>query len=407
MAKDVSERLSTLREKVRDGERDISNPADTDRLLEFSDELDLLRTEYSDYRHLKLLRHCTRIAEHVGGLDAALRDEEAAKDIVRWINRTYDNEETNRDYRSAIRVFGKRVTNGDVPADDNGIPESLAWIPTGTSNSYDPAPDPAKMLRWDRDVMPMVEAARNPRDKALIAVQFDGGFRGGELHDIRREDVADTDSGLVIRVDGKTGERSVDLIPSVPYLNQWLAAFPGDREDYLWTKLTEPERVSYSLFLRCFREPAKRAGVEKPVTPTNFRKSNASWLARQGANAALIEDRQGRSRGSNAVARYVARFGDDAEIQYAALHGKEVDTQTPEDIAPLSCPRCAKDTPRDNDICVWCGQALSHTATDRTQQQRQDILASALGADGDLVDSIQALDQLLDEHPALRALLDD
>jgi hypothetical protein len=34
-------------------------------------------------------------------------------------------------------------------------------------------------------------------------------------------------------------------------------------------------------------------------------------------NAALIEDRQGRDRGSKAVTRYVAQFGDEAEAQYA------------------------------------------------------------------------------------------
>lgn len=78
-------------------------------LIEFSNQLFLLATEYSDHRHEKLLRHCTRMPEEVGGLADALDERNVVEDIVRWINRSYDNEETNRHYRVALRVFGKRV----------------------------------------------------------------------------------------------------------------------------------------------------------------------------------------------------------------------------------------------------------------------------------------------------------
>ncbi|PSQ17360.1 hypothetical protein BRD00_07865 [Halobacteriales archaeon QS_8_69_26] len=64
---------------------------DTEALIRFSDELDLLQSEYSDHRHIKLLRHCTRISEEVGGLADALEDENAARDALRWINATYED----------------------------------------------------------------------------------------------------------------------------------------------------------------------------------------------------------------------------------------------------------------------------------------------------------------------------
>lgn len=134
----------------------------------------MLSSEYSTHRHLKLLRHCTIVAENVGGLAAALEDREAAETIVRWIHREYDNEETNRDYRVALRVFGRRVSDGE----DDEPPDSLAWIPSGTSSTYDPTPDPSQMLEWDTDIQAMIEATRNSRDAAAIAMQFDAGLRG-------------------------------------------------------------------------------------------------------------------------------------------------------------------------------------------------------------------------------------
>jgi len=89
--------------------------------LEFSNELFLIPSQVGDQRHLKLLRHNVRMAEHGGSPVMALESEEAAKEIVRWIHRTYDNAETNRDYRVALKQFGRRVTdqNGDDP------PESM------------------------------------------------------------------------------------------------------------------------------------------------------------------------------------------------------------------------------------------------------------------------------------------
>lgn len=409
---DPRRELETLWDRIENGERDIDNPADRDVLLTFSNRLDLLRQDYGPYRHLKLLRHCTRIAEHVGGLAASLEDREAAEPIVRWINTEYDpadpqkdvSEETNRDYRVALRVFGKRVT------DEEGLPDSLAWITATYSNDYDPTPDPAKMLEWETDVKPMVDAARNARDKALIAVQFDGGFRGGELYEMTPGAISDGKHSVKIRVDGKTGQRSVNLIPSIPYLNRWLADHPaGDDPDAPpWSKLDTPERYSYTRFLQSFKEPAARAGVEKPVTPTNFRKSSATWLAKMGASESYLNIRQGRKQGSKVTARYVAQFGgEDAEAMYTKLHGIEVDTEDTDDLTPIECPRCGKDTPHDEPTCVWCHQALSPDAIDAVEAQEDRFVASAAEAEGDLAAGVVELREVFQRYPELRtAVLD-
>jgi hypothetical protein len=278
--------VETLRDRIRDSD-EISDD-DREVLLEFSDQLELLKSEYGPHRHNKLLRHCTRIAENVGGLADALEDRDAAEEIVRWINREYQNEYTNHDYRTALRVLGGRITDGDM--DDK--PDSIAWIPSGTSNNHDPVPNPADMLEWEADVKPMIDECRNSRDAAMIAVAFDSGARSGELQNLTVGDVNDHEHGLQIMVDGKRGQRSVSLIPAVPYLNRWLSDHPAsDNPDApLWSKLSQPEQISYRLFNDAFKDAAKRAGVTKIVTPTNFRKSNATYLARQGMPQAFIED---------------------------------------------------------------------------------------------------------------------
>ncbi len=386
----AQDQVETLEDAIEGGERDVSE-RDADALLEFSSRMALLSSEYSAHRNLKLLRHCTRMAEHVDvSLAAARTDREVAETIVEWINRTYENPETNRDYRVALRMFGKRTTEGDE------VPDALAWVPATTPDNYDPAPDPAKMLRWEDDVKPMIDAAANTRDAALIAVAFDAGARSGELRELRVGDISEADYGLQVRVDGKTGQRSVTLVPSEPYLAEWLGDHPAsdDPQAPLWCKLTSPEALSYRRFLDIFEIIADRADIAKPVTPTNFRKSNASWLARQGANAALIEDRQGRSRNSEAVARYVARFGEgDENRQYAALHGIEVEETGGEELAPIECRRCGKETPHDEPVCVWCGAATDPVAAE-TAERVKSSLREAMARSDDAEERAALLDML-------------
>jgi len=372
MAPDPKQGVKTLRKKLQSGDRGGSD-ADRELLLTFSDELRLRREDYGHYRHEKLLRHLVRMGEHAGvelhesiledAAEASDEDFYAAKDIakavVRWIHDTYDveegSQETNRDYRVAFRLLAKHVTRGD------DIPDTHDWISTKTTRDYDPEPDEADMLDLEDEVKPMMAMARNPRDTAIIALQFEGGFRGGELYEMTVGDLTDGEHTLKVRVDGKRGEHDVHLIFATPYVNRWLSDHPsGDDDDYLWTKLTTPDQLSYQRFLQCFKEPAARADIGKPVTPTNFRKSNAYWLATRGKSQAFIEDRQGRARGSPVISRYVAKFsGETQETEYAAMHGLDVDVDTAtEEIAPVTCPRCEEKTPRDRDFCMHCQFSL-------------------------------------------------
>lgn len=356
---DADAQIDRIREKLESGERGGSE-ADREALLEFSDAMFLVPSQVGDLRHLKLLRHTVRMAEEVGGLSDALEDKEAAEEIVRWIHRTYDNEETNSDYRVALKVFGRRVSdeNGDDP------PNSLEWIPSTVSSTYDPTPNPADMLRWEEDVLPMIDATGNPRDAALIAVAWDAGCRSGELLSLTVGSVTDHKHGYQITVQGKTGQRSIVLIPAVPYLQRWLEDHPGGaRDDPLWSKLSKNEKPSYNCLRKAVKTAAEKVGVEKPATFTNFRKSSASHLASRGMNQAHLEDHHGWVRGSKVASRYVSVFADDTNREVARIHGIQIDeADEPEPTAPVECPRCHQTTPREKDQCIHCHQALTKEA---------------------------------------------
>lgn len=406
MVSDSEQAVDTLRRKLRDRERDVDDDQDVEALLEFSDQLHLLRESYGHHRHEKLLRHLTRIAEHApASLADALEERDATEEIVRWIHSEYDldaSPETNQDYRVALRVFGRRVTDdaGEDP------PASIDWVSSTLPNDYDPSPDPQMMLRWADDVEPMLEQCQNARDKAAIALQFDAGLRGGELKDLEVGDISDTEHGLAVRVDGKTGQRSVDLIPATPHVNRWLTEHPGGGDDALWSRLSSADALSYNAFLDMFKRPAARAGVAKTVTPTAFRKSNLAWLCRQGMNARHIERRQGRVHGSDAVARYTGIFDDDVGDEYAAMMGLEVtEDDDSAEFAPTVCPRCSRETPASESRCMWCGQAMDHDAVAEAADQDQDMMAT-IAEHPEAAEAIMQIKEATDDVPGLRISFD-
>ncbi|CCQ34284.1 Tyrosine recombinase XerC protein [Halorhabdus tiamatea SARL4B] len=400
---DETDKYENLRERIHDS-ADISD-ADAEALDAFAERLDLLNSEYSVARKAKLLNHLVIIAESHGDLAAVLEDRDAAESAVAWINRRYDNEETNRDYRVALRVFGRHVTDGD------DVPPTLEWIPSGTPSTHDPTPDPSQMLRWEADVQPMLEAAANDRDRAAVALQFDAGLRGGEFAGLSVGDLTDHKHGLQVTVEGKQGRRTVTLIPSVPYVEQWLAEHPApeDPEAPLWCRLDRPDDTSQAFKIKMLKRVADRAGVDKPATPTNFRKSSAAHLASKGMNQAHLEDHHGWVRGSDVASRYVSVFAEESDRELARVYGADIEEEASDDeIAPLECPRCGEKTPREKPLCVWCGQALEPGAAERADRLEEIVVEEAAKADP--ADAEQFLDlrrQIADDPEALADAIDE
>lgn len=406
------DRIETLRDRITNSDR-ISDQ-DKEALIAFSDEMAFLDTRYTNYRHHKLLSHCTILAGDSKKytpdelpdceLVDAREDEATVKVIGRWIKRTFDNEETKRDYRVAARMFGEHTTEGpDIPA-------PLQRLSAGTPRNYNPMPDPAKMLWWDDHIEPMLEAATSLRDKAAIAVAWDAGPRSEEFRSLRVGDITDHKHGLKISVDGKQGQRSILLITSAPYLRQWLNVHPGRDTPTapLWSKLNEPVEVGYRMKLKMLQKPARMAGIDHTdVTFTQMRKSSASYLASQNVNQAHLEDHHGWTRGSDVASRYISVFAEANDREIARAHGVDVKEEEHEKLAPLTCPRCNHETPRHEDFCVHCGQAMEHGAVEELEEEQRQARAELLSVaqdDPQILEDIERLERLMelvDSNPGM------
>lgn len=393
-------------------------PDEKDALLRFSSELGI--HNYSTGRRVKLLQHCTMLAgdsekydpeqlpepELVDIIGESKQAKDKAKKYVSWINSHYTSEESKRDLRVALRMLGGHLTSGD-PEDEK--PLSVEWISADLPDDYDPSPDPTKMWEWDDDILPVLNNAKQARNKAAVAVAWDAGARSGEFRSLLVGDVSDHKYGMEMTVSGKQGTRTVTLISSVPYLKRWLEVHPrgDDPEAPLWCDLDDGEDVSYKMKQKMLRTPVKRAvengDLKKPSKMgfTRMRKSSASYLARQNVSQHHLERHHGWVKNSSEARRYIAVFSEDTAREVARAHGVDVAEDEMSPIGPVECPRCQKETPRDEAQCMWCGQALSPKAVEKIEDRRDRLFESALEADEDMKERLKRVQDELEELRSL------
>lgn len=142
----------------------------------------------------------------------------------------------------------------------------------------------------------LLGAVKNLRDKAAIAVMYEGGLRPGEVLGLRLEDIDYAHRRVVVRwrddhpkgVRSKSrSERVVDLYEgrALPALNAYvMTERPQEATSPLVFLICRAgaqraEPLSYAGFVRAFSRAAERAGIREPwVTPHALRHTHATKM---------------------------------------------------------------------------------------------------------------------------------
>jgi len=395
-----------------------SKVTDTSENIQASDEIrdrnkELIR-EYQRDQTLNgltdatLSRNLSRLkimAEHVDEPFDEM-DKDAVKNLVEWIHSRDYTEETVYTYKNVIRSFWKWMN----PTDDGDVPTEVAWITMNPPNGNG-ATLPKDLLTKD-DIEAQIDAAKNPRDKALISLLYETGARIGELIDLTVGDIEDRKHGKKVVIDGKTGARRLPLVESVPHLNNWLNKHPNPEKDApLWCKIQQgdpDDQLGYRYIReKILKKNMERAGIDKPSNPHHYRHSRASHLATELKEAQLCEW-FGWVQGSDVPARYVHLSGRDIDNAYDQMHGlyePDEDEQQPD---VVECARCQELNEPDAAFCMRCGFAIDQeTAAEVEEQIDDDMKEDYRQIDPDDVESAELIDALGDalEDPQAKATL--
>jgi site-specific recombinase XerD len=233
-------------------------------------------------------------------------------------------------------------------------------------------------LLTESDVKKMIEATDLIRNKAIIALLYEGGLRIGELASLKIKNVQFDDHGAVIKVRGKTGERRVRIVSSASLLATWMEVHPGrdDKEASLWVNLStnyKKEGITYQGISQNLKRIAKKAGIKKRITPHVFRHSRATHLASKLTEAEM-NVYFGWVQGSDMPATYVHLSGRDVDDKILQIHGlKPKDMDKKNELNPIECPRCKYINSPVNRYCGRCGTVLDEEERLKIELQSNQV----------------------------------
>ncbi|MFA5303139.1 MAG: site-specific integrase [Candidatus Nanoarchaeia archaeon] len=262
-------------------------------------------------------------------------------------------ENTKRDFKRSLKSFYKWIA--EIPWTEMNYPDKVKWINIGLKQCKARLPDD---LLSKEDINKMIAHSGNLRDKAMISTLYEGGFRIGELLNIKLRDLSFTEYGVKVIVSGKTGMRTDLLINSTQLLATWIENHPlrDKRDSYLWITMSTNNKgkgMKYGGVAKRFKEIAKLSEIQKDVNPHNFRHSRASELANKLTEAQMC-NYFGWRLGSKMPAIYVHLSGRDIDDAILKMHGLKKHEEELE-FTEIKCPRCNQKNNSASKYCSYCG----------------------------------------------------
>jgi len=325
-------------------------------LLESNRELIL---EYKDFllaRGMSKARVCryVRILCQFAQMTTKSFKELDKKDMIAVIGEIESRKYTNWTkvtHKTMIKRFMTWLSGSEEP------PESVKWINLTCKKTKRM---PEEILTQE-EVKKLIECAKNPRDKALIATLYESGCRIGEVGNLQIKHVQFDKYGGVLMVDGKTGQRRVRVMASVPYLADWLNRHPTCKpENPLWVSLSPypHDRLRYDTIRKILRETAVLAGVTKRINPHSFRHARATHLCNH-LTEAQMKEYFGWTQDSSMASVYIHLSGRDVDKALLKMHGIVIDEEGNDNAVELIvCSRCGNNNAPTNKFCGKCGLTL-------------------------------------------------
>lgn len=223
-----------------------------------------------------------------------------------------------------------------------------------------------KRLLTKDEIEKLINTARTPRDKALIATLYESGARRGELLSCNVEDVEFDSTGCIIFFpESKTKKRRVRLVYAASFLRNWIENHPNklgngetDQAAPLWTTSYaikgKYNRFTDMAFHFQLKKLVKKAGITKRIYPHLFRHTRATDLS-EHLTESQLKKHFGWKQSSTMTAKYV--HDPDTENAILKMNGIEIEDTHVNRLSVSRCPRC-KEIQNDQEFCFKCGYPL-------------------------------------------------
>jgi integrase len=257
---------------------------------------------------------------------------------------------------------------------------------------------PSDMWTQEDDLL-FLKYCQNKRDKCYFMIARDSSCRPHELLKIRIKDLVFKMVGgrqyAEVLVNGKTGQRHIPLINSIPYLKDWLDAHPQSGNENaalicgLGKSLGRPIRIESlnhtyldykkEIFPKLLNNPIVSAEdktkirelLKKPWNPY-IRRHSALTEKSKILKENVLRQHAGWSPTSRMQQKYVHYWGNESNEAILEAYGlidktkKEIDK-----LKPRQCPNCNEQNRIDSKFCVKCRMVLTYDEYAETLQRQK------------------------------------
>lgn len=315
-----------------------------------------------------------RLASERADVPLVEMDKADVDELVFSLRHDHDlSDGTIRNYRKALRKFF-----------DGRDEEWAEDVKIGASPPRSVGPNE---LLTDDELDAILEAASNPRDKALIAMLADTGLRISGVATLRVRDLDQTGQTTLVTINEdahvKGASGTVPLTWSDGYLASWLQIHPRrDVDDAaLIHKLDgygadDAGALSYGYLSARIKDVADDAGVDRDrVNTHNFRKTAISNWIREGLSEQAIKHRATWDVDTDMIQIYSGVR--DEELNDQILAHYDIATEA-SDTGPTidACPRCGTAVEAFHSYCPGCTAPLDQVAAEALDDAETSVMSS-------------------------------
>lgn len=231
------------------------------------------------------------------------------------------------------------------------------------------------------------EGSMAPRNRALIATQYESATRIGELARLTWRDILWDDFGARILIHdtktSKTRQARITNEISARYLASWRDDYPGTPEGDAPIFLSERGGpLKYNAMREVFLNAAKIAKVERKIKTHLFRKSRGTHLIEQGLPVSNVKELLWANQGTRMIETYIHMSPleqDRVMLKHAGLISDAESKAQERRVKGLVCPNCHFQNSPTARYCSSCGIGLIEEAQNKQQalrfaSQNPDIL---------------------------------
>ena len=236
----------------------------------------------------------------------------------------------------------------------------------------------ASQLLTSEEIQQLIKFSQSSRDRAMIMTLYEGGFRPGEICQVKWGDLKSDAKGIAVNINFKTGiTRYIRLVMAKKFITEWRADYPLAITPESPVFLNEKKRpLNWHAMAMQIRRIAIRAGMDKHITPHLFRHSRITHLLQEGASESAVKLMMWGSLGTDMLTTYAHLTGKDVDDEISRLYGLEDDVKGKKKtrLEPIICPACNLINPPGEDYCRECMEPLSEKAMSDEETVRRFIV---------------------------------